>query len=271
MELNRRFWDEAVAVHVASEFYDVASFKAGRSTLMSVERAEVGDVSGKTLLHLQCHFGLDTLSWAREGAIVTGIDFSGEAIKTARALASELEIEARFIQSNVYDLPQALSEQFDIVFTSYGVLCWLPDIPEWARIVSHYVKPGGSFYVVEGHPIAASLADDATAHSLRLAYPYFGAAEPLIFDTDEGIYADRSARLVNHKTAEYWHSLGEIVTSLIQAGLQIEFLHEFPFCAWARLPSMTKGDDGYYRLPGGDDHVPFLFSIKATKPVEPAP
>ena len=265
MEINRRFWDEAVAVHVASDFYDVASFKAGRSTLLPVETAEVGDVTGKSLLHLQCHFGLDTLSWARAGARVTGVDFSREAVMTAGALASELGIEAPFVEANVYDLPSALDGQYDIVFTSYGVLCWLPDLAQWARIAARYVKPGGFFYIVEGHPMADSLADDATADGLRLAYPYFGDGGPVTFDEDAGTYANPNARLVNHRTSAYWHGLGSIVSSLIDAGLRIEFLHEFPFCAWARLPSMTRGGDGYFRLPGDDGRVPFLFSLRAQK------
>jgi SAM-dependent methyltransferase len=264
-ELNRRFWDEAVAIHLASEFYDVASFKAGRSTLLPVEVAEVGDVHGKTLLHLQCHFGLDTLSWARAGATVTGVDFSGEAIEAARALAAELGIDARFLRSNVYDLPGAFSERFEIVFTSYGVLCWLPDLNAWAQVVANHLRPGGTFYIIEGHPMALALADDASRDDLRLHCDYFGSEKPIIFDQDQGTYADPDAKLTNHRTAEFWHSLGETVTALIDAGLRIEFLHEFPYCAWPAVRSMTKGDDGYYRLPDNDARIPFLFSIKATK------
>ena len=192
------------------------------------------------------------------------MDYSATAIRTATALAADVGVDARFIESNIYDLPNVLSEQFDIVFTSYGVLCWLPDIDQWARIVAHFLKRGGVFYIVEGHPTAAALADDATSDNLRLSYSYFGTGQPVTFEQDEGTYADPQARLANHKTYEYWHSLGSIVSALISAGLRIEFLHEFPFCAWARLPSMTKGDDGYFYLPDNDRRVPFLFSIRAT-------
>lgn len=156
MQANRRHWDELVSIHLRSEFYDVASFVGGRSTLLSIESEEVGDVTDKTLLHLQCHFGMDTLSWARVGATVTGVDFSGEAVKAARRLADEVGLAERasFIESNIYALPDNLSGQFDVVFTSYGVLGWLPDIEGWARVAAHFVKPGGFFYIAEVHPFA---------------------------------------------------------------------------------------------------------------------
>ena len=153
-QANRRHWDEIVPIHAGSEFYDVGSFKAGKSKLKPVELEELGDVRGKTMLHLQCHFGLDTLSWAREGAIVTGADFSGQAIETARALAAETGVEARFVVSDLYALPENLEGQFDIVFTSYGAIYWLPDIRRWAQIAAHFVRPGGTFYIVEFHPFA---------------------------------------------------------------------------------------------------------------------
>ncbi|MPZ48950.1 MAG: methyltransferase domain-containing protein [Dehalococcoidia bacterium] len=264
MEMNRRFWDEAVPIHVASEFYDVASFKAGKSTLGQVELSEAGEVRGKTLLHLQCHFGMETLSWARAGAIVTGIDFSRPAIETARSLAAELGIDATFVESNIYDLPEKLAGQFDIVFTSLGALCWLPDVPAWAKIAAGFVKPGGIFYILDGHPVGHSLDDEAPAGELRLRYPYF-AGTPVQFD-GEGTYADTSAKIENRGTVEFNHNLGEIVTSLIDAGLRIEFLHEFPFCGWEALPGMIKGDDGFYHPPAGSELVPFLFSIRARKP-----
>ena len=263
MELNRLYWDEAVALHVASEFYDVAGFRAGKSSLYAVELAEVGAMHGKTLLHLQCHFGMDALSWAREGAIVTGVDFSPEAIRTARSLAAELGIEARFIESNLYDLPAALREQFDVVFTSRGVLWWLPDVPQWARIAASFVKPGGVFYILDGHPMAHTLDDEAPPGELRVRYRYF-AGEALHFESD-GDYAT-AAKFVNSRTAEFQHGLGEIVTSLIEAGLRVEFLHEFDFCGWRAVESLVKGDDGVYQLPETLPSLPFLFSLRASKP-----
>ena len=152
LEINRANWNERTPVHAASAFYDVEGFRAGQATLREIELREVGAVSGRSLLHLQCHFGLDTMSWARQGAKATGIDFSDAAIDLARSLNGELGLETRFICSNVYDLPKVLDEQFDIVFTSYGVLTWLPDLDGWAEVIDNHLKPGGVFYIVEHHP-----------------------------------------------------------------------------------------------------------------------
>ena len=265
MAANRLNWDERVRIHVASDFYNVAAFRAGATTLLPVEVEEVGEVLGKTLLHLQCHFGLDTLSWAQVGALVTGVDFSGAAITTAQTLAQELKIDARFIESNVYGLREALTGTFDVVFASYGVLVWLPDLPEWGRIVASFVRPGGFLYIIDGHPFFHMFADSPSGKDLRLVNRYF-TSEALSYEED-GTYADPNAKLEHKRQYEFQHTLGEIVTSLVDAGLQIEFLHEFPFSAYAALPDMEKGDDGYYRLTEQDGLVPFLFSLKARKPV----
>jgi 2-polyprenyl-3-methyl-5-hydroxy-6-metoxy-1,4-benzoquinol methylase len=152
---NQKLWDRWTELHEQSELYDVAGFKAGKLRLHSIEKEELGDVAGKSLLHLQCHFGLDTLSWAALGATVTGVDFSEKSIALARSLSAEIGIPATFVHSNVYDLPDNLSGQFDIVFTSYGVLWWLPDIPGWAKVIAHFLKPGGTFLVVDSHPMAS--------------------------------------------------------------------------------------------------------------------
>ncbi len=266
MDANRRHWDEVTPIHVASDFYDVASFKAGRSTLKTVELAELGDVHGKTLLHLQCHFGMDTLSWARnEGAIVTGVDFSEQAIEQARVLCGELGIDARFINSNIYDLPDLLDERFDVVFTSYGVLPWLPDVNRWARVAAHFVRPGGTFYIVEAHPLLHVFDDTTGVDDLYVKYPYFATAEPLSFDY-AGTYASGDATIENRRTYEFPHSLADIVSSLIDAGLRIQHLHEFPFCTSQFLPFTQCMPDGTVRLTKHDGSVPLLFSIRATKP-----
>src|SRR3954464_11903705 len=151
IQSNRKLWNDWTGIHAQSEFYDVESFKEGKFRLHPIEKEELGDVRGKTLLHLQCHFGLDTLSWANLGAIVTGADFSDKAIDLARELSRETGLPATFICSNIYDLPAALEGQFDIVFTSHGVLGWLPDMPNWGKVVAHFLKPGGTFYVAEVH------------------------------------------------------------------------------------------------------------------------
>ena len=267
MEANRRHWDEIVPIHVESRFYDVAGFREGQSKLKPVEREELGDVRGQSLLHLQCHFGLDTLSWAREGAAVTGVDFSERAIEVARALAGETGISASFVEADIYELPERLEGQFDIVFTSYGVLCWLPDIGRWSRVAAHFVRPGGTFYMVEYHPFAGVFDDAAGVAGLHVRYPYFPSGEPLRFE-DDGSYADTTAKIENRVTHEWPHPLSEVVTALIEAGLGIDFVHEFAFTTDVFCPFMEEKGDGSVRLKEHDGSVPLLFSIKASKPAD---
>src|SRR3972149_9735810 len=176
---NLALWDEWTSIHVRSKFYDVEGFKRGEVRLDSLEREELGDVTGKSLLHLQCHFGLGTLSWARLGATVTGADFSAKSIEQARALADELGIPAHFVCSDVESLPDNLSGQFDIVFTSYGVLPWLPDLKRWAEVIAHFLTPGGIFYIAEAHPISYIFDDTEGVNDLVVKYPYFARDEPI--------------------------------------------------------------------------------------------
>lgn len=263
-DVNRARWDELVDIHARSEFYDLAGFKSGKCSLRPLEVAELGDVSGKSLLHLQCHFGMDTLSWARRGARVTGVDFSERAVERARDLAREVGHDARFVCANVYDLPEVLAETFDIVFTSYGVLCLLPDLPRWGRVAAHFVRPGGIFYLAEIHPVAFTLDDRAGSTEPRAVYPYFHAPEPYRWET-VGSYADRNARVRNTVNYQWTHSLADVVNALLAAGLRLEFLHEFPYCSAPLTPYLTRSADGWYRLPGGADVLPLLFSLKAVK------
>ena len=263
LKANRKMWDNITPIHAESEFYDVEGFRQGRCTLLDIEVEEVGDVTGKGLLHLQCHFGLDTLSWARRGADVTGADFSKKSIELAGMLADEVSIPAKFVCSNLYDLPKNLTGEFDIIFTSGGVLTWLPDLREWGRVIAHFLKPGGVFYLREFHPTAYTFNDDEGVTAPAVRYPYFHSDKPLRFD-DIGTYADTAAdtRNVNY---EWPHSLGDIVNALIDAGLRIEFLHEFPFCSYQSHPFLTQGDDGMWRYEQALDSLPLMFSIKARK------
>ncbi len=261
MESNRRLWEEWVPVHVNSDFYRVDQFLAGENSLNTLEVGEVGDVAGKNLLHLQCHFGKDTLSWARLGAHVTGMDFSESAIEQARQLAERCNLDARFICSNLYDLPNNLLGQYDIVFTSYGVLAWLPDIPRWAKIAASYVKQGGFFYIAEFHPFAMVFDDNDP--ELKYRYPYFDK-EAMHFEV-EGSYADRNAKIQSKEEIGWNHTLAEIITSLIDNGLQIEFLHEFPFSVYQQLPFLVDDGHGIYSFPDGQQPIPLMFSLKATK------
>ena len=270
LQSNRRLWDAWTKIHVGSEFYDVDSFRSGERPIRvaDYERDEVGDVEGKTLLHLQCHFGLDTLSWARLGATVTGVDFSNEAISAARALAADTRIPATFIQSDVYELPEVLKEQFDIVYTSCGVLGWLPDVASWGHIAAHFVRPGGFLYVTEIHPVADVFENEGVKPGeLRLEYPYWSHAEPLRFDV-QGSYADRDAPTQGLVEHGWDHSLGEIVTSIADAGLRLGFLHEFDFVRWP-MDYLVEGADGLWRLPEEvKGSLPLFFSLRATRPAD---
>ncbi len=265
LEANRRHWDEILPLHMKAMSYDVPGFKAGKSLLKPVEREELTDVRGKTLLHLQCHFGLETLSWAREGAIVTGIDFSEPAIETARSLARELDIDARFLVSDVYALPDNLEGLFDIVFTSYGALPWLPDMTRWAQIAAHFVRPGGTFYVAEFHPFSMIFDNDPNVADFQVRSPYFAQTEPLRYEGC-GDYTDRDAKLKNDVTYEWRHPPSEVISAIIDAGLRIEFFHEFSESGYKILPFMEHIGDGMYRLTKGADSVPLVYSLKATKP-----
>jgi SAM-dependent methyltransferase len=277
-ETNRLWWDGVVPIHEASQGYDRAGFLRGEKPLCPVELAELGPrVRGRTLLHLQCHFGMDTLSWARLGATVTGVDFSLPAIEAARRLSAESGIPGRFVHSNLYDAPGVLREEFDVVYTGIGALNWLPDVRAWARVASAFVRPGGLLYAYEGHPVLWSLDPRSEDGRLVVTEPYFERSEPTVCEGDT-TYVD-GPTLVHRRAYEWNHGLGEIVTALVEAGLRIEFVHEHREVAWQALPWMepvgpgTHGSDGRYqsnrmwRLPEPQrDLVPLMVSLLATKP-----
>lgn len=261
MDRNKDLWNEWTPIHVKSDFYKVDDFISGNNTLNALEIGEVGDVDGKNLLHLQCHFGMDTLNWARMGAHVTGMDYSEAAVEKAIELAERCQLDARFINCNLYDLPQNLLGQYDIVYTSYGVLGWLPDIPRWAQIVASYVKPGGFFYIAEFHPFAMVFDDEA--QKLQYRYPYF-EKQARRYDVI-GTYADRQAETRVKDEYGWDHTLADIVTSLIENGLRLEFLHEFPYSVFQQLPILQNDGKGLWRFPDGAQPIPLMFSLKATK------
>jgi SAM-dependent methyltransferase len=269
LKANLASWDEAVGLHVGSELYDVDGFTAGKTSLSGIELSELGPCVGEgtSLLHLQCHFGLDTLSWARLGAVTTGVDFSGEAVRTARALADKVGLSARatFVQSDVEHLPDALQGQFDVVFTSWGALIWLGDLERWAEVIDHFLKPGGLLYVAEFHPYAFLLAEDSTPDSLRVGFPYFMHGVPARWD-EPGDYADPDARQENTVTFEWLHGFAEIVDPLLRRGLRLDFLHELPFTVpGLPFPFLETDDAGMLRLKGHDDDFPLSFTLKMTK------
>ncbi len=266
IELNRRNWNERTPIHATSQMYDLKAFRAGRITLTDIEIEEMGPVAGKSLLHLQCHFGQDTMSWARLGAKATGVDISDAAIKLANELNQELDIGARFIRSNIYDLPNVLDEQFDIVYTAIGVLCWLPDLRCWGQTIARYLKPGGTFYILDEHPSARTFAPDdfeSDAYELKPNYPYFHDPGGFREEGERSTYAGKGT--ITTPVYEWQHSMSEIVNSLIGAGLQIEFLNEYPYTFFKALPTMVRGEDGWWRLADGHGKVPLIFSIRATK------
>jgi ubiquinone/menaquinone biosynthesis C-methylase UbiE len=259
-EANRDGWNKRTAIHKSSGFYDVASFKAGRTSLNNIELEELGDVKGKSLLHLQCHFGMDTLSWAREGAIVTGIDLSDEAIDYAKQLSVETNIPAKFISCNIYDLKDHLDEKFDVVFTSYGVIGWLPDLDKWASLISYFLKPAGIFYIIEFHPVVWMMDENFE----QVRYPYHNVET--ITQHSRGTYADPSADI--HYTEHTWnHSLSEVITSLLNHQMQLEHFKEYPFSSYNCFNNMVQEQDGYWRVKGLENKIPMMFSVKASRQV----
>ncbi len=265
-QANRELWNKRTAVHKDSSFYDVAGFKAGNITLTPIELNEVGDVKGKSLLHLQCHFGLDTLSWSRLGAKCTGVDLSDDAIRLAREINNELKLDADFICSNVYDLlpggnvptPVLQGKQFDIVFTSYGTIGWLPDLDKWASIISTYLKPGGLFYMADFHPVVWMFDDDFT----RIQYHYDN--HELIVTENYGTYTDRNVEI---KGKEYgWnHSISELLNALINQGLEIRQFNEFNYSPYPNFANSTELENGKWFIKGLEGKIPVVYSIRAIK------
>jgi 2-polyprenyl-3-methyl-5-hydroxy-6-metoxy-1,4-benzoquinol methylase len=250
--MNRAGWDQRVKAHVESRFYDVDGFLAGATSLREIERAELAAVRGKKLLHLQCHFGLDTLSWARRGAICTGVDISPAAIGQARDLAQRARVEAEFVCSDVYGFVAGSAGPYDIVFTSYGALCWLPDLDRWAAVVASNLAPGGLFYMVEFHPI----------HDLLAGYSYFTRAEPDV--EEEATYTENGADVIT-KMAVWAHPLSSVINALVGAGIRVERLNEFPFSPYNCFEGLVEREPGrlYLRHRGHD--VPMVYSLTGRK------
>lgn len=268
---NRRLWDAWTPIHTSGEFYDVARFRDDPQDvrIQPWEREEVGEVSGKRLLHLQCHFGLDTLSWARLGAAhVTGVDFSEPAIAFARELAAEtgLAERSRFEVANVYDLPGPLAgETFDVVYTGRGALCWLPDLGPWAEAIGGFLAPGGIFYIHEAHPIMWAIADEQqTPNDIHFGFDYWGTGGTITFPV-EGSYADLTAEVDAEVEHSWMHSLGEIVTLLAGQGLRIELLDEKPVVDWPMPFLVPIGEDRYSFPPEQRERFPLMYSLRARK------
>ena len=266
--VNRANWDERVPVHLAAPSYDLAALRAGRGRLHPIEEAELRPVAGLRVLHLQCHFGRDTLTLAQRGAEVVGLDFSAPAIAAARALAAELGLadRARFVEADLYDAPAAIHEPaaFDLVYVTWGAINWLPDIRRWAEIVAFFLKPGGTLYLAEGHPTALVFDDAAPAQAGMPGWfaPYFDRA-PCVFD-DPSDYADPTARLAHARTYSWMHPLGEVVTSILAAGLDLKWLHEHDRVPWRMFECLIEDAEGMYGWPK-EPWLPLAFSLRAQR------
>ena len=263
--VNRAWWDGVVETHVNASDYLTKAFREGGDTLHPIEAAEIGDLQGKTLVHLQCHFGLDTLSLARRGAKVTGLDFAPSALAQARQLAAEAKLDARFVESNIYDAVAALNDTYDIAYVTWGAIIWLPDLHRWARVVAEVLKPGGFLYLLEGHPMAMALDQKKAEDPLAPGFPYFEQDQPMVFD-EPGTYADRSATLAHTRTHEWPHPLQQIFGALLEAGLTIEMFHEHDRIAWQLWPCLEYDGVRMYRLPKDRVSLPLSFSLRARKP-----
>jgi len=260
IDINRKSWNAKTDIHIQSAFYDVEGFSNGKSSLKEIELNLLGDVTGKSILHLQCHFGQDTISLSRMGAKVTGIDFSDIAIERAKSLAEKTNADTTFICCNIYDLPNYLNQEFDIVFTSYGTIGWLPDLDKWAEVVSRFVKPGGEFIFVEFHPVVWMFDNDFE----KVGYNYFNTGA--IIETYNGTYADKSANI----TQEYvmWnHGISEVLQSLIKNNLEIKSFEEFNYSPYNCFSHTDEFEPGKFRITTFGDKVPMVYSLKTTKSI----
>ncbi|HZH11658.1 MAG TPA: class I SAM-dependent methyltransferase [Microvirga sp.] len=263
-EANLANWNKRAALHIrdAAGFYDVDGLLAGEDKLYAIEASEIGDVKGKRLLHLQCHFGLDTLSLARRGAIVTGLDFSPIAVAGARDLAKKADLPATFVEADVYDARTAIDGHFDMVFSTWGTICWLPDVKRWAKVVADMLAPGGTFYFLDSHPSAQVL--DQREGRLEPTYGWRTPMEkPDAFPEAQSYTGDVYPETI---TDYVWvHPLSDIIGGLLEAGLRLEFLHEHEVLPYKLFPMMVPAGQGLFRLPDGAVPIPLSFSLKAVK------
>ena len=266
-DANKASWNKRTVVHKESDFYELEAFKKGKSSLHKIEMEELGDVKGKSLLHLQCHFGMDTMSWTRAGANCVGVDFSDKAIHLAKEINEELQLNTEFICANIFDLTDTskVSETgrfkkagFDIIFTSYGTIGWLPDLNKWAEAIAYFLKPGGIFYIADFHPTLWMMDENFE----KIKYNYFNTE--VITEEVSGTYTDRNAPI---KSVEHgWnHPFSEIISALLKYGLQIESFKEFPYSPFNCFNNLEQGADDMWRVKGMDEKMPMMYSIKATK------
>ena len=255
---NRDAWNKRVSAHLESDFYDLEGWKAGKTSLNDIELALLGDVEGKNILHLQCHFGQDTLELTRMGANVVGVDLSDASIAAARKLNEELELNADFVVSDVLELVGKIDQKFDMIFTSYGTIGWLPDLDKWAKVISHHLKPGGKLVFVEFHPVVWMFDDDFE----KIQYRYF-KDEPIV-ETDTGTYADTKAEF--EKTEISWnHGLAEVFRALEQNGLILKSFDEYDYSPYNCFSGMKKVDERKFIVEKHGNKLPMVYSLVAQK------
>ncbi len=256
--INRKLWNDRTKLHWESKFYDVKSFIEGNDSLNSIEVELLGNIKGKKVLHLQCHFGMDSISMARRGAMVTGIDLSDESIKQARILNERSGTKVGFILSDVYGLPQNLNKQFDIVFTSYGTVGWLPDMNKWAEVIQHFLKPGGKFIMVEFHPVVWMFDDNFK----KIIYKY-SDVDPIIEEL-EGTYANREADIRN-RSVSWNHGLATVIDALLEKGLVLEGFQEYDHSPYDCFKNTIEIEKGKFQIKGLEGKIPMLYSVSALK------
>jgi SAM-dependent methyltransferase len=268
---NHRYWEERAALHPTTDFYGgrIQRLTEGGSALTTMEERAVGDVAGKRLLHLQCHIGTDTLSWAQKGAIVTGVDFSPRALEEAAKLAAQLGLEAEWVEADARALPASLHGRFDLVFASWGVLTWIDDPDAWFTGAAACLAPGGRLFLADGHPMLFCFDDaDDGPHPIDWAWPYFApeAGEPLLGE-EPGSYADPRAATTENQTEEWPHSMADIVGAVLRAGLRLDAFEEHRAVPWQPFRIAEPGEDGLWRLPSPwRERIPLAYSLLATKP-----
>lgn len=258
LEINRHSWNHRVETHLNSSFYDLKGFKEGRNSLTEAELEFLGDVQGKKILHLQCHFGQETMSLSRLGANSTGVDLSDKAISAARALAVELGLSSKFICTDLYSLPEHLDEKFDYVYTSFGTIGWLPDIHKWAEVVQHFLKPGGHFVFVDFHPVVWMFDDNFE----KIIYSYFQRAA--IVEEESGSYADPQAPYTA-TTVTWNHSMSEVLSALLEAGLQLEKIKEFESSPFNCFRATEEVSPGQFQIQHLKDKLPMMYALRMRK------
>jgi len=255
ISINKESWNKRTDAHLTSDFYDVEGFLKGKNSLNSIELDLLGDVKNKKILHLQCHFGQDSLSLARMGAKVTGVDLSDKAIAAGKDLGAKMDLDVTFIACDLYDLPNHLDDTFDLVFTSYGTIGWLPDLDKWADLIQRYLKPGGHFVMAEFHPVVWMFDDDFKF--VKYKYSKAGA----IIENEEGTYADKSAA-IQQDYVSWNHGLAEVFMALISRGIHLQNFYEFDYSPYDCFDHLVEFESGKYRIKHLDDKIPMVYAIK---------